>query len=132
MDKSEIAACIGRYKEIIGILKQRPGLGTQQLIAEAMLYRRGETISEYGNARTFREPRFREFIGVLEKVFDVSPDYIMKGEQPRFRIRGAELDALEQIPFQGTVAQQIASVEYSIALLDAELENLQRLQSTAR
>jgi len=132
MDKREISACLGRYKEIIGILKQRPGLGTQQLIAEAMLYRRGETISEYGNVKTFREPRFREFITVLEKVFDVNPDYIMKGEQPRFHIREAELDALESIPFAGTVAQQIASVEYSIALLDAELENLKRLQNTAR
>jgi hypothetical protein len=69
---------------------------------------------------------------VLEKLFDVNPDYIMKGEQPRFRIRGAKLDALEHIPFQGTVAQQIASVEYSIALLDAEVEHLKRLQSTAR
>lgn len=124
MDKKEISACIRRYKEIIGILKQRPGLGTQQLIAEAILYRRGETISEYGNIRSFKESRFREFIGLLDKVFDVNPEYIFRGQHPRFHIREADLAPLLDVPFSGSVTEQIASVEYAIALLDAEIAQL--------
>lgn len=124
MNKKEIAGCVSRYKEVIGKLKKRPGMETQQLIAEKMLYKRGETISEYGNMKNFREPKFREFVGLLNKVFDVNPDYVLQGVGPRFSVPAGELAAAEDIPFSGPRDMQIKSLEYSISLLDAQIRKL--------
>jgi len=124
MKHTEISGCLGRYKEVINTLKKRRGMETQQLIAEKMLYKRGETISEYGNAKNFKEPKFREFVGLLCKVFNVNPHFIFEAKGPMFLVREEELASLETVSREIPLDLQIQSIEYAITVLDAQLKTL--------
>lgn len=126
MERNEILVWLSRYKEVIRELKKRPGLGTQQRIAEHMLYKRGETISEYGNIRNFKEHKFRDFIGLLVKVFNVNPQYVFEGKGPKFLIREEELAPLQMFTSGQSLDSQIEALEFSISVLDAQLAKLRQ------
>lgn len=131
MDNEQIFGQLARYKEVIIAIKKHTGLKSVRLIAEKMNYSRGETISEYGSLKHYKPKKFRDFVYLLAKVFNINPDYILKGEGPIFLVKSEELAPLEDIMTPEELSQKIEGLEYSRAVLEGQLRKLKE-QKAAR
>lgn len=124
MNKDQIESQLKRYKETIKAIKKRTGFKSVQLIAEQMNYSRGETISEYGSIKHYKPEKFRDFMELLAKVFDVNPSYILEGRGPVFKVKTQSAAAFRNEMTPQERREKIEGLEYSRAILESHLRRL--------
>jgi hypothetical protein len=129
MEKEQVTRQLARYKETIRAIKKRDGLGSVRLLAERMNYSRGETISEYGSIRHYKPEKFRDFVELLSRVFDVNPDYILNGKGPMFLAKTAPGTALPGEMSARELSEKIEGLQYARALLTEQLRRLREKQA---
>lgn len=129
MDNEHVTNQLSRYKEAIKAIKKREGLASVRLLAERMNYTRGETISEYGSLKHYKPEKFRDFVALLCRVFDINPDYILSGRGPLFRPPTTPGAVFPGDMSAGEVQGKIEGLQYARALLTEQLRRLREKQS---
>lgn len=126
MDKEQINKQLGRYKETIAAIKKREGFKSVRTLAEQMNYSRGETISEYGNIKHYKPRKFQDFVGLLSRVFDVNPEYILNGNGSVFQPKATSPATLQPAMSDRERQIKIEGLEYARALLEEQLRILKQ------
>ena len=130
MDKTHINKQLVRYKETIKAIKKRDGLKSVRLLAERMNYSRGETISEYGSIKHYKPRKFQDFVGLLSRVFDVNPDYILEGEGAVFQPKTSVPVSAAREMSDKERREKIEGLEYARAVLTEQLRILREKQAS--
>lgn len=130
MDKTHINKQLTRYKETINAIKKRDGLKSVRLLAERMNYSRGETISEYGSIKHYKPRKFQDFVGLLSRVFDVNPDYILNGKGAVFQAKPSEPVAVASEMSDKERREKIEGLEYARAVLTGQLRLLREKRAS--
>ena len=129
MEKEQVTRQLARYKETIRAIKKREGLSSIRLLAERMNYSRGETISEYGSISHYKPEKFRDFVGLLSRVFDVNPDYVLSGKGPVFLAKATPGTAVPGEMSGRELSEKIEGLQYARALLTEQLRRLREKQA---
>lgn len=129
MDTQKIEKQLERYKEAIIAIKARTGLKSVRRIAAEINYSRGETISEYGNIKHYKPQKFRDFIYLLARVFEINPDYVLEGKGPIFRKKSDEPLSPAERMTPAERKQKIESLEYCKAVFEQQLTRLREIHN---